>query len=97
MVVEMAGERKWQLIDIAVSQDHNIGSKENEKFNKYKELVSVIRAKTEIVSFLIGALGRISKQLKTYIDVIVIPNITGIAQISTITSTARILRDVLSL
>ena len=65
------------------------------------DLASLIRTKNkvrkEIVSLLIGALVSVSKQLKTYIDVIGIPNIIASAQISTITSTARILRDVLSL
>ena len=65
------------------------------------DLASLIRTKhkvrKEIVSLLIGALVSVSKQLKTYIDVIGIPNIIASAQISTITSTARILRDVLSL
>ena len=97
----MPGERKWQLIDIAIPQDHNIVSKENEKVNKYIGLASVIRTehkvKTEIFPPLIGALRYVFKQLKTYIDVIGIPHIIGSAQISTITSTARILKDVLSL
>ena len=65
------------------------------------DLASLIRTKhkvrKEIVSLLIGALVSVSKQLKTYIDVIGIPNIIASTQISTITSTARILRDVLSL
>ena len=65
------------------------------------DLASLIRTKhkvrKEIVSLLIGALVSVSKQLKTYIDVIGIPNIIASTQISTITSTARISRDVLSL
>ena len=91
----MPEERKWQLIDIAIPQDHNIVSMENEKVNKYTSLASAIstqhKVKTEIVPQVTGALGRVSKQLKTYIHVIGIPNIIGSAQISTITSTARIL------
>ena len=71
------------------------------KVNKYIELASVIRSEhkveTEIVPFVIGALGSVSKRMKTYIDAIGIPNIIGSAQISTITSIARILRDALSL
>ena len=55
------------------------------------------KVKTGIVPLVTGALGSVSKQLKTYSDVTGIPNIIGSAQISTITSTARILRDVLSL
>ena len=97
----MPEERKWQLIDIPIPQDHNIVSKENEKANKYIALASAIRTehkvKTEIVSLLIEVLGSVYKQPKTYIDVIGISNIIGIAQISTITSTTTILRDVLSL
>ena len=101
IVVKMPEQRKWQLIDVAIPQDHNIVSKENEKVNKYIDLASVIRTvhkvQTEIVLLVIGALGSVSKRLKTYIDVIGNPNVTGSAQISTVTSTARILRDVLSL
>ena len=55
------------------------------------------KVKTEIFPLVIGALGSVSKQLKTYIDVIGIPNITGSTRTSIITSIARILRDVLSL
>ena len=91
----MPEERTWQLIHIAIPQDHNTVSKENGKVSKYTDLARVIRTKnkvkTEIVPLVIEALGGVSKQLKTYIDVIGIPNAIGSAQISTITSTARIL------
>ena len=91
----MPEERKCQLIDIAIPQDHNIVSKENEKVNKYIDLASAIRTehkvKTEVVPLVIEALGSVSKQVTIYIDVIGIPNMIGSAQISTITSTARIL------
>ena len=92
IIVKMPGERKWRLIDIARPEDKNIVSQENEKVNKYIDLASVIRTehkvKTEIVLFVIRALGNVSKQLKIYIDVIGIPNIIGSAQNSTIMSTA---------
>ena len=79
----------------------NIASKENEKVHKYIDLAGVNRKehnkfKTEIASFVLWALDTVSKGLKTYINVIGIPNISG-AQISIITSFARILRGVLSL
>ena len=65
------------------------------------DLARVIRTegevKTEIVPLIIGALGSVPKRQKTYIDVIGIPNVIGSAQISTITNTARSLRDVLRL
>ena len=38
--VNMPGEKKWQLIDIAIPQDYNILSKRNEKVNKYIDLAS---------------------------------------------------------
>ena len=97
----MPGERLWQLIDITIPQDPNMVSKENEKVITYVDVASVIRAerkvKTKIVLLVIWALGIVSKRLKTYIDVIGIPNIIGSAQISINMSTARIFRDVLSL
>ena len=101
IVAKVPGERKWQLIDIATPQDHNIVSKENEKVDKYIDVASVIRTEhkvnAEIVPLVIGALGTVSKRLKRYIDVVGIPSIIGTAQISTITSTSEILRDVLRL
>ena len=67
----------------------------------YVDVASVIRTeskvKTKIALLVIGALGIVSKRLKTYIDVIGIPDIIGSAQISVSMSTARIFRDVLSL
>ena len=43
IVVKMSGQRKWQLIDIATPQDHNIVSKAKEKVHKYIDLARVIR------------------------------------------------------
>ena len=55
----MPEERKWQLIDIAIHQDDNIVSKENEKVSKYIDLASIMRTehkvKTEIVPLAIRA------------------------------------------
>ena len=74
-------------------QDHNIIIKKNEKVNKCIDLAGAIRTehkvKTETVTHVIGALGSVSKQIKTSIDLIDTPNIIGSAQISTITSTFR--------
>ena len=44
----MPGEGNWQLIDIAIPHDHNIVSRENEKFNKYKDLTSLIRTEHKV-------------------------------------------------
>ena len=51
---------------------------------------------TEIMPVKIGAVGTIPKRIATFIERIGMSNITSSAQISVITSTARILRDVLS-
>ena len=64
----------------------------NKKFNRYIDLASVIsteQVKRYIFPPAIGALGIVSKQHETYIDV---PNLVGSVKISTITSTARILK-----
>ena len=65
VVIKMPEQRKWQLTDVAIPQDHNIVSKENEKVNKYIDLASAIRTKhqvkTEIVLLVIGALGSVPK------------------------------------
>ena len=87
------GKRKQHLINIPIPQDHNIVIKENENVNNCIELPGAIRTehkvKTETVTLVIGALGSVSKQIKTSIDLIDTPNINGSAQISTITSTFR--------
>ena len=44
----MSEERKWQLIDIPIPQDHNIVNKQNEKVNKYIDLASVIRTEHKV-------------------------------------------------
>ena len=91
IVVMIKGERKWQLINIPIPQDHNIEIKENENVNRYIELTGAIRTehkvKTETVTHVIGALGSVAKQIKTSIDLIDAPNTMGNAQILTVTST----------
>lgn len=54
----MPEERNWQLIDIAIPQNYNIISKDNEKINKYIDLAIAIRTerkvKTEIIPLVTG-------------------------------------------
>ena len=92
---------KWSLIDIAIPMDHSVFSKENEKLEKYTDLAGSIRTEhqvqTEIIPIIIGALGTIPKRLPNYLEKLELPNFIGSAQISVITSTAKILRDILSL
>ena len=53
----MPEERKWQLIDIVIPQNHNI-SKDNEKIKKNIDLAIVMRTerkvKTEIIPLVTG-------------------------------------------
>ena len=48
IVVKMPGEREWQLLDIAITQYHNVVSKESEKVNKYVDLASIIRTEHKV-------------------------------------------------
>ena len=93
----MPEERKWQLIDIAIHQDDNIVSKENEKVSKYIDLARIMstehKVKTKIVPLAIGALSSVCKQLKIYIEVVGIPNIIGSGHIATITNFERCLES----
>ena len=54
----MPEERNWQLIGIAIPQNYNIISKDNEKINKYIDLAIAIRTerkvKTEIIPLVTG-------------------------------------------
>ena len=101
IVVVTKNPRKWTIIDIACPQDHIVDQKENEKIGRYTDLAGKVsvefQVQTEIVPIVIGALGTLPKRLPIFIKRLGIPDITGSAQISVITSTARILRDVLSL
>ena len=92
---------KWILIDIAVPKDHRVKEKHAEKIQKYVDLAGVIRiehnVETSIVPIIVGALGTIPVELEKYLNELDLPDVSGSIQISTITSTVRILRDVLSL
>ena len=45
----MSEEWKWQLTDIAIAQNYNIVSKENEKVNKHINLVSAFNLKQKLL------------------------------------------------
>lgn len=55
------------------------------------------RVQTEVIPFMIGVIGTITKGLATFIDRISIPNIISSTQTTVRTSTTKILLDVLSL
>ena len=93
---------EWTLIDIAVPFDQNILRTEYEKIGMYQDLTFEIKrenniAKVDVIPVVIGALGSYSKNVKTWIEKLKIPNILDSAQLSAILGTAHVLRKVLNL
>ena len=63
--------QEWTLINIAVPADQNIINTEEEKVTKYQELEFEIKrihrpSTVTVISIVIGALGAISKNAKTW-------------------------------
>ncbi|XP_063584642.1 uncharacterized protein LOC134762202 [Penaeus indicus] len=92
--------QRWTLVDIAVPADQNIIKTEEEKMAKYQELAFEIKrihraSKVTVIPIMIGALGTIAKNAKTWHGNLAIPDIVGSAQLSVILGTAHVLRKVL--
>ena len=89
------------MMDVAVPSDQNISLKEFQKLSKYKdseiEVTKMWKLKTKIIPAVTGALGMIKKGTQNFIDQI--PGKTSLQGILKIvlTSTAHILRKVLSI
>ena len=69
VVIEKA---KQDGIDIAVPNDERVGSKEQEKIEKYQDLRNEIATlwgmkKVQVIPIVIGALGMISNKLETWL------------------------------
>ena len=88
------------LIDVAISRDRNVVTKEAEKILKYKDLTIEVqcmwKVKTKVIPVIIGATGTISKSFRKYIS-----NIPGNQKVkelqkTAILGTAHILRKVLT-
>ena len=92
--------QEWTLIDIAVPADQNIINTEEEKVDRYQDLAFEIKrihraSKVTVIPIVIGALGTISKNAKSWHEKLKIPDIVGSAQLSAILGTAHILWKVL--
>ena len=86
---------------MSIPSDKNTSVKEFDKLSKYKDLeietTKLWKLKTHTIPVIIGALGLIKKGVDTYLDRIPgVPNIHEIQKI-VLTSTAHILRKVLSI
>ncbi|XP_069977673.1 uncharacterized protein [Penaeus vannamei] len=91
---------EWTLIVIPVPADLNIINTEEEKVDRYQnlafEMMRIHRAsKVAVIPMVTGALGTISKNAKTWLGKLDIPDIIGSAQLSDILGTAHMLRKVL--
>ena len=91
--------QKWTHTDIAVPADQNITSTEEEKVEKYQELVFEIKRihGASIIPIVIGAFGNISKGAKTWFGKVDVPDFLGSVQLSAILGVAHLLRKVLCL
>ena len=88
------------LIDVAISGDRNVITKEAKKILKYKDFTIKIQrmwnVKTKVIPIIIGATGTISKSFRKYVS-----NIPGNYEVkelqkTAILGTAHILRKVLT-
>ena len=80
--------------------DQNIINTEEGKVDRYQDLAFEIKrihraSKVTVIPIVIGALGTISKNAKSWHEKLKIPDIIGSAQLSAILGTAHILRKVL--
>ena len=93
-------EKTCLLIDIACPGDIRIKNKEDEKLGNYEKLKREVKKlwnmdKVEIVPIIVGALGKVTKNLETYVQRLGIVVRTELLQKTTLLGTARILRKVL--
>ena len=92
--------REYTLIDVAVPADQNIIRTEEVKVERYQDLGFEIRtihgaSKVTVIPIVIGALGTISKNAKTWYGKFDLPDRIGSALLSAILGTAHVLRKVL--
>ena len=101
IIIKDHREKPCIMLDVAVPADKNISVKELQKPSKYKDLeIEVIKMwtlKTKTIPVVIGALGMIKKSTQNFIDQT--PGKPSLQEMQKIvlTSTAHILRRVLSM
>ena len=91
--------QEWTLTDITVPADQIVISTEEGKVDRYQDLTFEIKrihraSKVTVIPIVIGALGTVSKNAKTWRGKLDILDIVGSAQLSTILGTAHIFRKV---
>ena len=101
IVIKDMKDKKCLLIDMTVPADRNIAPKEFEKISKYKDLEMEIQKmwhlKTTVIPVVVGALGLLKRGTDEYVDSIPgKPKLFEVQKIA-LTSTAHIMRKVLSM
>ena len=94
-------EKTWYIVDFAISMDHHVKEKEEEKVDKYIDLAAEVRrqfrVKIVIVPIALGALGTIPAKLSESLKILEIEDVIGSLQTDILISTTAILRRVLNL
>ena len=101
IIIKNHEERTCIMMGVAVPSDQNISLKEFQKLSKYKDLEMEVtkmwKLKTKIIPVVIEALGMIKKGIENFIDQIPGKPSLQEMQKTVLTSTAHILREVLSI
>jgi hypothetical protein len=91
-------KKTCMLIDVAISGDRNVITKEAEKIIKCKDLTVEIQrrwnVKTKVIPVIIGATGTISKSFRKYVSNIPENHEVKELQKTAILGTAHIIREV---
>ena len=100
IVVLEKKERVCYIIDVACPFDMRVLEKEQEKIDHYQDLKIEVQKiwscrRVSIIPIIIGALGTVSKNLKTWYDKIGLYGNTSLLQKVCLLGTAKILHKVL--
>ena len=94
-------ESTWYAVNFAISMDHHVKEKEEEKIDKYMDLTAEarrqLRLKTVVVRNVLGALGTVPAKLSGSPEKLEIEDIIGNLQTAVLMSTPAILRRVFNL
>ena len=100
IVVELKSQKECFIVDIAVPGDTRIKLKEQEKIEKYQDLIREIARlwclqRVNLIQVVVGALGCVTKEAEKYIEKIGIKIRTEMIQKTALLGTARTLRKLL--
>ena len=91
----------WYTMNFAISMDHHVKEKEEEKTDKYMDLAAEVRRqlrlKTVVIRNVLGALGTVPAKLSGSPEKLEIEDIIGNLQTAVLMSTAAIRRRVFNL